>query len=87
MITRQRDRELVWDVKLHCHSDFPPVSDNKVMSNPVRLLGRFANNRQMRTAVILRTDLQCLTTDLGIGREVDAAVAKHLQENPLTVLM
>jgi len=46
----------------------------------VRLLGRFARNRRVRTVKNPGIDLQCLTTDPDVRREVATAVAKTLRE-------
>ena len=46
----------------------------------MRLLGRFACNRRVRTVKNPGIDLQCLTTDPDVRREVATAVAKKLRE-------
>ena len=46
----------------------------------MRLLGRFACNRRVRTVKNPGIDLQCLTTEPDVRREVDTAVAKKLRE-------
>ena len=46
-ITRQRDRKLVRNVTVHPQPSFLPISDHKVVSAPVKLLGYFARNRRL----------------------------------------
>ena len=57
-----------------------PISDHNVVTASVRLVGRFARNRWVRSIKNPRIDLQCLTTDPDIGREVATAVVKQLRE-------
>ena len=80
ILTRQHDRKLVRDVKVHRQPTFLPISDHNVVTASVRLLGRFARNRRVRSVKNPRIDLQGLTTNPNIRREVAAAVAKQLRE-------
>ena len=48
----------------------------------MRVLGRFARNRRVRSVKKRLIDIQCLTIDADIRREVAAVVAKQLRERP-----
>ena len=48
----------------------------------MRLLGRFARNRRVKSVKNPHIDLQCLTTDPYVRREMAAAVAKQLRGRP-----
>ena len=50
ILTRQRDGKLVRDVTVHPQPPFLPISDHNTVSAPVKLLGHFARNRQLRAS-------------------------------------
>ena len=50
ILTRQRDRKLVRGVTVQPQSSFLPFSDHNIVTAHVKLLGRFARNRQVREA-------------------------------------
>ena len=50
ILTRQWDRELVWDVTVFPQPSFLPISDHNIVTAHVKLLGRFARNRPVKEA-------------------------------------
>lgn len=50
------------------------------MTSNAKLLYSFVHNSRMKAVVKPRIDLQCLTTDPDIGREMAAAVTDQLRQ-------
>ena len=67
-------------MNVHRQPTFLPIADHNVVTASVRLLGRFARKRRVRSVRNPRNDLQCLTTDPDIRRGMATAVAKQLRE-------
>ena len=63
ILTRQRDRKLVRNVTVHPQPSFLPISDHSIVSTPIKLLGHFARNRQLRAPAKPPTDGRRLVTD------------------------
>ena len=82
ILTRQRDRKLVWNVTVHPQPSFLPISDHNIVSAPVKLLGHFARNRRLRVSAKPPVDRRRLVTDPQLRQEVATAVGRHLRANP-----
>ena len=82
ILTRQRDRKFVWNVTVHPQPSFLPISDHNIVSAPVKLLGRFAENRRLRASAKPPVNRRRLMTDPQLRQEVATAVARHLRANP-----
>ena len=82
ILTRQRDRKLVRNVTVHPQPPFLPISDHNIVSVPVKLLGHFARNRQLRAPAKPPVDRRRLVTDPQLLQEVATAVGRHLRANP-----
>ena len=67
-------------MKVHRQPSFIPISGHNVATASVRLLGRLARNRRVRAVKNPCIDLQCLTTDPDIRREMATVVTKQLRE-------
>ena len=80
ILTRQHNRKLVRDVKVLRQLRFLPISNHNAVTASVRLLGRINRNRRVRPVKSPGIDLQCLTTDPDVRREVATAVARKLRE-------
>ena len=83
ILTRQRDRKLVRDVIVHSQPSFLPISDHKIVTTYVKLLGRFARNRPVREAKgPPPIDRRRLTNDPHLREEVATVVGDHLRAFP-----
>ena len=82
ILTRQRDRKLVRNVTVHPQPSFLPISDDNIVSAPVKLLGHFARNRRLRVSAKPPVDRRRLVTDPQLRQEVATAVGRHLRANP-----
>ena len=82
ILTRQRDRKFVRNVTVHPQLSFLPISDHNIVSAPVKLLGRFAENRRLRASAKPPVNRRRLVTDPQLRPEVATAVARHLRTNP-----
>ena len=83
ILTRQRDRKLVWDVTVHPQPSFLPISDHNIVTAHVKLLGRFARNRPVREAKgPPPIDRRRLTTDPHLRQQVATAIGDHLRVFP-----
>ena len=83
ILTRQRDRKLVWNITVYPQLSFFPISDHNTVSAPVKLVGHFARNRHLRASAKSPVDRRRLVTDPQLGEEVATAVGRHLRANPL----
>ena len=82
ILTRQRDHKFVRNVTVHPQPSFLPISDHNIVSAPVKLLGRFARNRRLRTSAKPPVDRRRLVTDPQLRQEVATAVGRHLRAKP-----
>ena len=82
ILTRQRDRKFVRNVTVHHQPSFLPISDNNIVSAPVKLLGHFARNRRLRASAKPPVDRRRVVTDPQLRQEVATAVGRHLRANP-----
>ena len=82
ILTRQRDRKLVRNVTVHPQPSFLPISDHKIVSAPVKLLGHFSRNRRLRAPAKPPVDRRRLVIDPQLRQEVATAVGRHLGANP-----
>ena len=82
ILTRQRDRKLVRNVTVHPQPSVLPISDNNIVSAPVKLLGHFAQNRRLRVSAKPPVDRRRLMTDPQLRQEVATTVGRHLRANP-----
>ena len=87
ILTRQRDRQLVRNVTVHPQPSFLPISDNNIVSAPVKLLGHFARNHRLRAPAKPPVDRGRLVTDPQLRQEVATAVGRHLGANRLETAM
>ena len=78
ILTRQYDRKLVRNVVVHPQPSFLPISDHNAVVAHVKLLGRFARNRPVRTDIKPSLNQRKLTTDPQLREEVATAVAARL---------
>ena len=83
ILTRQRDRKLVRNVRVHTQPFFLPISDHNIVSVPVKFLGHFARNRRRRVSAKPPVDRRRLVTDPQLRQEVATAVGRPLRANPL----
>ena len=67
---------------MHPQPSFLSISDNNIVSAPVKLLGQFARNRRLRVSAKPPMDRRRLMTDPQIGQEMATAVGRHLRANP-----
>ena len=82
ILMRQHDRNLVRNATAHPQPSFLPISDHKIVSAPVKLLGHFARNRRLRAPAKPPMDRRRLVTDLQLRQEVATAVGRRLRANP-----
>ena len=83
ILTRQRDRKLVRDVTVHPQPSFLPISDHNIVTARVKLLGRFARNRQVREAKgPPPIERRQLTTDPHFRQEVATVIGDHIGAFP-----
>ena len=79
ILTRQRDRKLFRNVTVHHQTSLHPMSHHNVMSAPVKFLGHFSRYCRCITAVEPTIDLQHLTTDPDLRKEVAEAIENCLR--------
>ena len=82
ILTKQRDRKLVRNVRVHPQPSFLLISDHNTVSASVKLLGHFARNRRLRVSANPPVDRRRLVTDAQLRQEVATAVGRHLRANP-----
>ena len=82
ILTRQRGRKFVRNVTVHPQPSFLPISDQNIVSTPVKLLGHFARNRRLTASAKPPVDRRRLVTDPQLRQEVASAVGRHLRANP-----
>ena len=63
ILTRQRDRKLVRNVTVYPQLSFLLISDQNILSAPVKLLGHFARNHRLRVSAKPPVDRRRLVTD------------------------
>ena len=85
ILTRQRDRKLVRDVVMYPQALLKPISDHNIVATRVKLLGRFARNRPVRSVKKPSIDRRRLTTDPYLRDEVAKAIGGRLGRPPQTV--
>ena len=67
---------------MHPQPSFLPISDHKIVSAPVKLLGHFARNRRLRVPAKPSVDHTPRVTDLQLRQAVATAVGRQLRANP-----
>ena len=82
ILTRQRDRKLVWNATVHPQPSFVPISDHNIESALANFLGHFARNRRLRAPAKPPADRRRLVTDPQLRQEVATAVGRQLRANP-----
>ena len=82
ILTRQRDRKLVRDVVVYPQALLKPISDHNIVAARVKLLGRFARNRPVRSVKKPPIDRRRLTTDPHLRDDVARAIGGRLRANP-----